>query len=89
MTATTATTPRRVLAAASKALLSTQEAADLLQVRRPTITRLIRQGRLRAVRKSERLILVDRASAIDYLRRYRCPGYGAPRKDGSSDSLPR
>lgn len=76
-------TTTREMTAAAKALLSTQEAADLLQVRRPTITRLIRMGRLKAVRKSDRLILVDRASALDYLKRYRCPGYGAPRKDGS------
>jgi excisionase family DNA binding protein len=72
------------MTAHAKALLSTQEAADLLKVRRQTVTRLIRLGRLKSVRKSERLILVDRDSAIEYLRKYRCPGYGAPRKDGSA-----
>ena len=70
----------REMNAHAKALLSTQETADLLNVRRQTVTRLVRLGRLKSVKKSERLILVDRDSAIEYLHKYRCPGYGAPRK---------
>jgi excisionase family DNA binding protein len=70
----------REMNAHAKALLSTQETADLLNVRRQTVTRLVRIGRLKSVKKSERLILVDRDSAIEYLHKHRCPGYGAPRK---------
>ena len=70
----------REMNAHAKALLSTQETADLLTVRRQTVTRLVRIGRLKSVKKSERLILVDRDSAIEYLHKHRCPGYGAPRK---------
>jgi excisionase family DNA binding protein len=70
----------REMNAHAKALLSTQETADLLNVRRQTVTRLVRLGRLKSVKKSERLILVDRDSAIEYLHKHRCPGYGAPRK---------
>jgi excisionase family DNA binding protein len=70
----------REMNAHAKALLSTQEAADLLSVRRQTVTRLVRIGRIKSVKKSDRLILVDRDSAIEYLHKHRCPGYGAPRK---------
>ena len=70
----------REMNAHAKALLSTQETADLRNVRRQTVTRLVRIGRLKSVKKSERLILVDRDSAIEYLHQHRCPGYGAPRK---------
>lgn len=70
----------RQLNEAAKTLLSTQEAADLLSVRRQTLTKLVRAGRIRSVKKSDRVILVDRDSAIEYLHKHRCPGYGAPRK---------
>jgi len=73
-------TTAREMNAHAKALLSTQEAADLLSVRRQTLTRLVRIGKIQCVRKSERVILVDRDSAIEYLHKHRCPGFGAPRK---------
>lgn len=68
---------------AERAYVSTAEAADMLDVRRPYVTALIRDGKLDAIRLSPRVLLIQRDSVRKYLRESRNIRMGAPRHDGS------
>jgi excisionase family DNA binding protein len=63
--------------------VGTQEAAEMLDVRRPYITTLIRDGKLEALRLSERVYAIRRDSIHRYLRERRQFRMGGPRNDGS------
>jgi hypothetical protein len=63
--------------------VGTQEAAEMLDVRRPYITTLIRDGKLEALRLSERVYAIRRDSIHRYLREHRQFRMGGPRNDGS------
>lgn len=63
--------------------VSTAEAAELLDVRRPYLTWLIRHGRIEAMRLSDRVIVVPRDEIRRYMREKRNFRMGGPRLDGS------
>lgn len=67
----------------TKELCSTAEAAKLLDVSRPYLTKLIRDGRIEAIRMSDRVYILDKRSVLDYLKFHRDFSMGGPRKDGS------
>ena len=69
--------------AAETPYISTAEAARILDVRRPYVTSLIRDGKLAAMRLSPRVYIIQRDSVRRYLREHRNVRMGAPRHDGS------
>ena len=67
----------------NKEFCSTAEAADLLDVRRPYVTTLIRDGKLDAMRLSARVYVIPRESIKRYMREKRQFRMGGPRNDGT------
>ena len=67
----------------NKEFVSTAEAAELLDVRRPYVTSLIRDGKLDAMRLSARVYVIPRESIRRYMREHRQFRMGGPRQDGT------
>jgi excisionase family DNA binding protein len=63
--------------------VSTAEASELLDVRRPYLTQLIREGKLEATRLSPRVYVIAREEVRRYLREKRQFRMGGPRLDGT------
>jgi len=73
----------QVKAKSGSDIVSTAEAAKLLDVRRGYVTVLVKAGKLPATRLSSRVIVLRVDDVMRYLRESRQMGMGGPRRDGT------